>query len=136
MSERRVAVTGAGVVSPLGCSFDEFHAALCEARPGIRRLSPDTAQGSGVQVGAAIDWQPTAHFKEGEAANLDRASQFALVASAQAIAASGLDVSTERERIGVYWERGSAAPPRSRRLTSRSMARANGACDPSPSSWR
>lgn len=106
MSERRVAVTGAGVVSPLGSSLEELHAALCEARPGIRRLPADVAQGSGVQVGAAIDWQPGAHFKEAEAANLDRASQFALAAAAQAIAASGIEALAHRERIGVYWGTG------------------------------
>ena len=106
MAERRVAVTGAGVVSPLGHSLDEFHAALAEARPGIRRLSSEATQSSGVQVGATIDWTPAPHFKEAEAANLDRASQFAITASAQAIAASGIDVGANPERIGVYWGTG------------------------------
>ena len=106
MSERRVAVTGAGVVSPLGRSLDEFHAALSEARPGIRRLPPEIAQGSGVQVGATVDWQPAPLFKEAEAANLDRASQFAIAAAGQAIAASGIDVRANPERIGLYWGTG------------------------------
>ena len=106
MRERRVAVTGAGVVSPLGSSLEAFHAALCEARSGVRRLAPDTAQRSGVQVGAPIDWQPAAHFNEAEAANLDRASQFALVAAAQAVASSRLEPAENRERIGVYWGTG------------------------------
>jgi 3-oxoacyl-[acyl-carrier-protein] synthase II len=106
MAERRVALTGAGVVSPLGLSFQEFHGALCEARAGIRRLPPEITQGSGVQVGATIDWPAAAHFKEAESANLDRASQFALVAAGQAIAASGIDTAINRERIGVYWGTG------------------------------
>lgn len=106
MSERRVAVTGAGVVSPIGLSLDQFHAALCEARPGIRRLPPESTQSSGVQVGAPIDWQPAPYFKEAEAANLDRASQFAIAAASQAIAASGIDVPANAERIGVYWGTG------------------------------
>ena len=103
MTVRRVAVTGAGVVSPLGSTFEEFHRALCEARPGIRRLPADVAQGSGVQVGAMIDWNPASLFKEGEAANLDRATQFALAAAGQAISASGIRGS---ERSGVYWVTG------------------------------
>jgi len=103
MTVRRVAVTGAGVVSPLGSTFEEFHRALCEARPGIRRLPADVAQGSGVQVGAMIDWNPASLFKEGEAANLDRATQFALAAAGQAISASGIRGS---ERSGVYWGTG------------------------------
>ena len=103
MAVRRVAVTGAGVVSPLGSGLEDFHRALCEARPGIRRLPADVAQGSGVQVGAMIDWNPAPLFKEAEAANLDRATQFALAAAGQAISASGIGAS---ERTGVYWGTG------------------------------
>ena len=103
MAVRRVAVTGAGVVSPLGSTLENFHRALCDARPGIRRLPADVAQGSGVQVGAMIDWNPAPLFKEAEAANLDRATQFALAAAGQAISASGIGAS---ERTGVYWGTG------------------------------
>ena len=106
MGERRVAVTGAGVVSPLGCTLEDFHRALCDARPGIRKLAPETVQGSGVQVGALIDWQPAPLLAEAEAANLDRATQFALGAAAQALAASGLEVARAPERVGVYWGSG------------------------------
>jgi 3-oxoacyl-[acyl-carrier-protein] synthase II len=107
MGARRVAVTGAGVVSPLGKSLAEFHAALAEGRPGIRRLPESVTQGSGVQVGALVDWNPAPMFKEAEAANIDRVSQFALAAAAQALAASRLDLSTaDRDRIGVYWGTG------------------------------
>jgi 3-oxoacyl-[acyl-carrier-protein] synthase II len=104
---RRVAITGAGVVSPLGKGLGEFHRALAESRPGIRRLPPEIAQGSGVQVGALVDWNPAPMFKEGEAANIDRGSQFALAASAEALESSGLDLaSCDRNRIGVYWGTG------------------------------
>ena len=106
MAERRVAVTGAGVVSPLGASLEEFHTALCEARSGIARLPAEIAGGSGVQVGARIDWQPAPFLKEAEAANLDRATQFALAAAAQAVSAAGLAATAARDRIGVYWGSG------------------------------
>jgi 3-oxoacyl-[acyl-carrier-protein] synthase II len=106
VAQRRVAVTGAGVVSPLGATLEDFHRALCDARPGIRRLPAETAQSSGVQVGALIDWQPAPFLAEGEAANLDRSTQFALGAAAQALAASGLDVARAPDRVGVYWGTG------------------------------
>jgi 3-oxoacyl-[acyl-carrier-protein] synthase II len=103
----RVAITGAGVVSPLGNSLPEFHRALAEARSGIRLLPAEITRGSGVKVGGLIDWSPAPFFKEAEAANLDRVSQFALAASAEALAASGLDLAgARRERIGVYWGTG------------------------------
>src|SRR5256885_4087137 len=106
MAERRVAVTGAGVISPVGNTLEDFHRSLCDARPGIGRLPSEIAQGSGVQVGAMVDWQPTTVLKESEAANLDRAPQFALGAVAQALGASGLEPRASPERIGVYWGTG------------------------------
>jgi 3-oxoacyl-[acyl-carrier-protein] synthase II len=107
MAARRVAITGAGVVSPLGLTLAEFHDALAAGRAGIARLGADVAQGSGVQVGALVRWDPAGHFKPGEAANLDRATQFALAAAAQAIEASGLAAADpERDRIGVSWGTG------------------------------
>jgi 3-oxoacyl-[acyl-carrier-protein] synthase II len=106
MAERRVAVTGAGVVSPLGSGLEDFHGALRAARSAIGRLPPELAGGSGVQVGARVEWNPAPFFKEGESANLDRATQFALAAAAQAIAAAALDPAAARERIGVYWGSG------------------------------
>lgn len=107
MGARRVAITGAGVISPLGNSLAEFHRALAEGRSGVRRLPEEIAQESGVQVGATVDWNPAPAFTAAEAANLDRVSQFAIAAATQALAASGLDLdSARRERIGVHWGTG------------------------------
>src|SRR5512140_351842 len=106
MAARRVAVTGAGVVSPLGSTLEDFHRSLREARSGIRRLPDELSKKCGVQVAAGIDWNPAPFFKEAEAANLDRATQFALVAAGQALSGSGLGESVARERIGVYWGTG------------------------------
>ena len=104
---RRVAVTGIGVVSPLADSLQEFHRALAEGRSGIRRLPEEIARGSGVQVGATVPWQASPLLTPGEAANLDRVSQFALSAAAQALAASRLDLAAvDRTRIGVSWGTG------------------------------
>jgi len=107
MAARRVAVTGAGVVSPLGTTVEEFQRSLAAGRSGIRRLAPELAERSGVQVGATVDWNPAPLFSDAEAANLDRASQFALAAAAQAVAASSLQMENlNRDRIGVCWGTG------------------------------
>jgi 3-oxoacyl-[acyl-carrier-protein] synthase II len=105
MTPRRVAITGAGVISPLGNTLQEFHGSLAAGRSGVQRLAPEVAGGSGVQVGATINWNPAPQFKEAEAANLDRATQFALAAAAQALTDSGLEMEN-RERIGVSWGTG------------------------------
>ncbi len=106
MSQRRVAVTGAGVVSPVGSTLEDFHRSLAEARSGLRRLPEDVTQNSGVQVGALVDWDPGAYFSAADAANLDRAVQFALVAAAQAITAAALPLEADKTRVGVYWGTG------------------------------
>jgi 3-oxoacyl-[acyl-carrier-protein] synthase II len=98
MAAHRVAVTGAGVVSPLGATLEEFHASLAAGRSGIRRLPPELAR-SGVQVGATLDWS------DSENTSLDRVSQFALAAAQQALAASGLNLEN-KDRIGVSWGTG------------------------------
>ena len=104
---RRVAITGSGVISPLGNSLHDLHRSLAAARPGVRPLPAQLAQGSGVEVAALVDWNPAPALTAPEAANLDRVSQFALAAASQALAASGLDpASADRERIGVYWGTG------------------------------
>lgn len=107
MAARRVAVTGAGVVSPLGSSLEEFHRSLAAGRSGIARLAPELSERSGVQVGATVDWNPAPLFKQAEAANLDRVAQFALAAAAQAITQSGLEIEKlNPARIGVSWGTG------------------------------
>jgi 3-oxoacyl-[acyl-carrier-protein] synthase II len=104
---RRVAITGIGVVSPLGNSLPEFHQSLAAGRSAIGRLPEEVTRGSGVQVGATVRWTPAPLLKDGEAANLDRVSQFALGAAAQALAASRIDLAAaDRTRIGVSWGTG------------------------------
>jgi 3-oxoacyl-[acyl-carrier-protein] synthase II len=107
MAARRVAITGAGVVSPLGNSVAEFHRALTEGRSGIRRLPAELAQDSGVQVGGLVDWKPQSLLTPAESVNLDRVAQFAIAASTEALHASGLDLkAADCDRIGVYWGTG------------------------------
>lgn len=107
MNRRRVAITGAGVVSPLGNSVREFHAALAAGRSGIRRLPEDVAKNSGVQVAGVVEWNPAPLLSPAESTNLDRVVQFAIGAAAQALEASGLNLEkANRERIGVYWGTG------------------------------
>ena len=107
MAARRVAITGVGVVSPLGSGLEEFHRSLAAARSGIRRLAPQLSGRSGVQVGAPVDWDPAPFFSAAEAANLDRVTQFALACAMQAMSASALQgAGLNPDRIGVSWGTG------------------------------
>ena len=83
---RRVAVTGLGVVSALGLNCGEFWNALSAGNPGIgpiEAIAPGLLRFSN---GAEVrGWNPAAHFDEKEIGLLDRFAQFGAVAARQAV---------------------------------------------------
>jgi nodulation protein E len=100
---RRVAVTGVGAISALGRGVPAFWSGVVAGRSGVRRISNFDATGFLAQVAAEVpDFDPTACFDDTEREMLDRFSQFALVATAEAWAQSGLTLAEgERDRAGV-----------------------------------
>jgi nodulation protein E len=87
---RRVAVTGLGIVSPLGEDHAQFTRALRNGEVAVRPLGDgfhDLAQALGARAHA---FEADAHFAPNAGRSLDRVSQFAVVASRQALASSGL----------------------------------------------
>ena len=89
---RRVAITGLGVVSPVGLQPDSFFAALLAAQSGIRTQSVDFPTGAESVLMGHIDFHPDGYFSKARLLTLDRVSQFALVAARQAMAQAGFDV--------------------------------------------
>jgi len=82
----RVLVTGAGVVSPLGCNVVEFWDALLAGRSGVRSLDGSYFSGMETGIGAAVwSYNESKHFEGKEARRMSRSSQFAVVAAEQAI---------------------------------------------------
>jgi 3-oxoacyl-[acyl-carrier-protein] synthase II len=103
MKPRRVAITGMGVVAPLGNSCDELFANLVQGRSGIRRLPDSIAQGLRSPIGAPVQFDAAAHFPAPRLRMLDRVSQLALAAANQAMADARLELAAERrERCGVF----------------------------------
>lgn len=88
---RRVAVTGMGVVSPLGCSVAEVYGNAATGYSGIRRLEAPFAQRLNAPLAATVDFDAAAHFEPPKLRMLDRSSQFALVAARQAFADAHCD---------------------------------------------
>jgi len=94
---RRVVVTGAGVVSPVGITTEKFWSSLAG---GILGISPLDVFDSGefeVKVAAQIrDFDPLEYMDRKDARRMDRYCQFAVAAARQAMDDSGLSV----ERCG------------------------------------
>ena len=100
---RKVAVTGLGVISPVGSGHDGFFSALLAGRSGIRRLSAEFAPRLASRIGGEVDFDAAAFFAKPKLALLDRFSQFALVAVAQAIRDAGIEGDDPRKQsAGVY----------------------------------
>jgi beta-ketoacyl-acyl-carrier-protein synthase II len=104
---RRVAVTGLGVVSPIGQSRDDFFDSLISARSGIGSIQAPFADQLRIPIAAQVlDFDPASHFPKDRLSQLDRFSQFSLVAARQAWANAGLGAPSRPEACGTYWSTG------------------------------
>ena len=104
---RRVVITGAGVVSPIGQEITCFTDAMLEGRSGLRLLGAIPEVGLEPLVVGPVDFDPTRHFSRPQAKQLDRVAQFALVAAREAVRGAGLELAeAERDRAGIYWGTG------------------------------
>jgi 3-oxoacyl-[acyl-carrier-protein] synthase II len=101
--QRRVVVTGVGIVTPLACEINAFWTRLCAGESGIHVLTTLDASSYKVHFGGDIpDFDVSEHCEPREAKRLDRFTQFAVHAGAQAVADSKLDFDTiDRGRCGV-----------------------------------
>ena len=99
---RRVAVTGLGVVSPVGIGADAFWRRLSTGAGGVRRISSFDPSRLLAQAAAEVDgFDPLVCLDEQTVTMLDRFAQFALVAADEAWRQSGVTLTeAERDRAG------------------------------------
>src|ERR1041385_5817539 len=103
-SDRRVVVTGIGVVSPLGNDLETFWKNLLEGQCGVDRITRFDPAAYDCQIAAEVkDFVPGAAFPSPkEIRRTDRFTQFGVAAGYQALLDSGLDLNTaNRDEIGV-----------------------------------
>jgi nodulation protein E len=98
MAQRRVVITGLGIISPLGLNVEENWKNLSEGRSAIGPIqSVDfTRLAMRFQNGAEVrGYDPLKHFEGGKEAYIDRFAQFSVVAAREAMKDSGLDLTPE-----------------------------------------
>jgi 3-oxoacyl-[acyl-carrier-protein] synthase II len=100
---RRVAITGMGVISPIGTGLEKFWSSVKEGKCGIDEITAfDTTDFSVKLAGEVKDFDPKVYMDKKEAKRMDRFCQFAIGASQMAIDHSGLDLKKiESEKMGV-----------------------------------
>lgn len=100
---RRVAITGIGIVSPLGNKSADVAASLLAGRSGIRRLETPFSERLTIRIAAPVDLDCADRFDPPKLRMLDRATQFALAATQDAIADADLTLGDDdKARTGVF----------------------------------
>jgi 3-oxoacyl-[acyl-carrier-protein] synthase II len=103
-TERRVVITGMGVVTPLGNSLDEMWPNLIAGRCGVDRIKAFDPAPFDSQVAAEVkNFVPSGFPSPKDVRRADRFSQFAVTAGHQALLDSGLDLGRENlDEFGVF----------------------------------
>lgn len=104
MSERRVVVTGMGVISPIGNDISTFWESLTTGKSGIRRFEAFDSTNFDCKIaGEVTNFEAAPYFKNPKSAKrTDRFTQFAMGAAKMALDDSGLNLdAVDRNRFGV-----------------------------------
>ncbi|GAA1007183.1 3-oxoacyl-[acyl-carrier-protein] synthase 2 [Acrocarpospora pleiomorpha] len=96
----RVVVTGLGATTPLGGDVASTWSALLDGRSGVRPLTEDWVDSVPVKFAGRVAVEPGEVLPRPEARRLDRAEQFALIASREAWRDAGAP-EVEPTRLGV-----------------------------------
>ena len=103
MELKRVVITGIGAITPLGNTLDEFWTNLVDGVSGADTITQFDASKFRTRFACEVkNFDPTQYLDKKEARKIDRFTQFALVASDQAMADAGLNKDNiNPDRIGV-----------------------------------
>ncbi len=102
--ERRVVITGIGLVSPLGIGVEKNWESMLEGKSGISRITKFDASRYSSQIAGEIKgFEPLDFMERKELRKMDPFIQYSLAAAHLAVQDSGIDLATlEGERCGVY----------------------------------
>ena len=100
---KRVAVTGLGVISPVGNDIPTFWNALCSGTCGIGPITKFDAADYPVKLAAEVrEFDPKQYMEKLDILHSDVYTHFAMAAACQAVADSGIAGTLDAERVGVY----------------------------------
>ena len=103
MNKRRIAVTGVGLVTPVGIGVTESWKNIIQGVSGISRITKfDPANFSSQIAGEVKNFDPVNYLNPKEARRMDTFIQYGLVAGTEAIKDAGFEVNdSNAHRIGV-----------------------------------
>ncbi len=111
-SKREVVITGLGAVSPIGNNVEEIWQSVLEGKNGIARITRYDLTDRKVTLAAELkDFDPETEIPKREVRKMDRYSQYAVTAAAQAFRDAGIaepseEAPEDRSRWGVVMASG------------------------------
>jgi 3-oxoacyl-[acyl-carrier-protein] synthase II len=105
--QKRVVVTGTGIVGPLGCGVEQVWKRLLAGRSGIRVLTDEFTDGTGVSIGGRVPslqedgvagYDPDRFISAKDRKKMDRFIEFALIAADEALAQANWHPATSEEQ--------------------------------------
>ncbi len=108
MELKRVVVTGLGAITPLGKSVPEYWDGLINGVSGADNITQfDTTKFKTKFACEVKDFEPTNYLEKKEARKIDRFTQFALIASDEAVKDAGISrENVDVDRVGVIFASG------------------------------
>lgn len=103
MSEKRVVITGLGIISPVGTGIEKFWSNLLEGKSGIGPITRfDASQLPTRIAGEVKDFNPEDFLDKKEIRRMDLFTQYAVAAAKMAVEDSQLDLTmVDLNRVGV-----------------------------------
>jgi 3-oxoacyl-[acyl-carrier-protein] synthase II len=103
LADRRVVITGLGVITPIGLTVDEYWQGLTKGKTGFGPITHFDASAYPVKLAAQVNnFEPTNYMDIKRADRTARCSQFAIAAASMAIKSAHLDMSREKpDRVGI-----------------------------------
>ena len=101
--ERRVVITGIGAITPIGNNIEEFWNGIKTQKCGIDEITRLDTSDLKVKLAAEVkDFNAEEHFDKRTARRMDLYSQYAVVASREALKSSGItEENTDMTRVGI-----------------------------------
>ncbi|RLC14160.1 MAG: beta-ketoacyl-[acyl-carrier-protein] synthase II, partial [Deltaproteobacteria bacterium] len=101
---RRVVITGIGLVTPLGIGADETWPALCAGKSGIGEITRFDASAFTTKIAGEVKgFRPTDFLPKKEAKRMEHFIAYAVAASRMAVEDSGLKINASNaDRVGVF----------------------------------
>jgi nodulation protein E len=97
--QRRVVITGLGMISAIGKNTHEAWNSVVQARTGIAPMTmTDPSSLKFSSVAEVKGYDPSAYFEKKELDMLDRFAQFCLIAAREAVTDAGIDFTPERQQ--------------------------------------